>query len=75
VFAEYALWDSGDDVGFIDRVFGWVASHPRVGMMLYNQGVSATGPFRLDRYPNSARELRRLLANPKFLVYAPEWAH
>lgn len=73
-FAEYALWESGDDVGFIDRLFGWVGSRSRVRMMLYNQGVSATGPFRLDRYPNASRELRRQLANPKFPAYAPEWA-
>jgi hypothetical protein len=74
VFAEYALWNSGDDVGFVDRLFGWVGSHPDVRMMLYNQGVSVTGPFRLYRYPNSSRELRRLLASSKFLAYAPEWA-
>lgn len=74
VFAEYALWNSGDDAGFIDRLFGWVGSHPRVRMLLYNQGVSATGPFRLYRYPRSAAELRRLLANPRYLAYASEWA-
>lgn len=75
VFAEYALWDSGDDVGFVNRLFGWVGSHPRVRMLLYNQGISATGPFRLYRYPNSSRALRGWLANSKFLAYAPEWAH
>jgi hypothetical protein len=74
VFAEYALWNSGDDVGFVDRLFGWVRPHPRVRMLLYNQGVSETGPLRLYRYPRSSGELRRLLASPKYLSYAPEWA-
>jgi hypothetical protein len=75
VFAEYALWNSGDDVGFIDRLFGWVSPRPRVRMLLYNQGVNPTGPFRLSRYPRSSQDLRRQLAKPKFLAYAPEWAH
>jgi hypothetical protein len=75
VFGEYALWNSGDDVGFIRRLFGWVASHPRVRMMLYNQGVNATGPLRLYRYPKSSAELRRQLSTSKFMAYAPEWSH
>lgn len=66
VFGEYALWDSGDDVGFVDGLFGWVAAHPQTRMMIYNQGLEQDGPFRLFRYPNASRELRRLLANPKF---------
>ena len=74
VFAEYALWNSGDDAGFVNRLFGWVNSHPRVRMLLYNQGVSATGPFRLYRYPSSAQALRRALASSRYLAYAPEWA-
>jgi hypothetical protein len=75
VFAEYALWNSGDDAGFINRLFGWVGSHANVRMLLYNQGVNPTGPFRLYRYPNSSRALQRALANPRYLAYAPEWAN
>lgn len=73
VFAEYALWDSGDDVGFIDRLFDAIAARPRVRMLVYNQGASADGPFRLWRYPNAARAIRAHLAESKFLGYAPEW--
>ena len=42
-------------------------------MLVYNQGIEQDGPFRLARYPNTARELRRLLASPKFPALAPEW--
>jgi hypothetical protein len=72
LFGEYALW--GRDLpGFVDQLFGWTASHPRTRMLIYNQGAQTDGPFRLSRYLNSARELRRLLANPKFPAFAPEF--
>jgi hypothetical protein len=72
VFGEYALWGS-DDPGWVDQLFGWVGSHPRTRMMIYNQGVNPSGPFRLSRYPSGARELRRMLAGSKFPAFAPEW--
>jgi hypothetical protein len=73
VFGEYALWGA-DDPGFADRLLGWIRRHPRVRMLVYNQGARATGPFRLWRYPKAAHALRRLLASPRFPAYAPEWA-
>jgi hypothetical protein len=73
VFGEYALWDSGDDVGFVSRLLRWARSHPRARMLIYNQGVNAVGPFRLYRYPGASDELRRLLAGPQFPAFAPEW--
>ena len=73
VFGEWALWGA-DDPGFVDRLFGWVGAHPRARMLVYNQGVSTDGPFRLSRYPRAAAELRRLLAGAKFPAYAPELA-
>ena len=72
VFGEYALWGS-DSPGFVDRLFGWVATHPRTRMLIYNQGLKVDGPFRLYRYPGAASELRRLLASPEFLAFAPEF--
>lgn len=72
-FGEYAFWDSGDP-GFMDRLFSWIASHRRARMLVYNQGAMTNGPFRLNRFPSGARELRRLLASPKFPAFAPEWA-
>ena len=69
---EWALWN-GDDPGWVDQLFSFIAGHHRMRMALYNQGEREGGPFRLSRYPNSRREIRRLLASPRFLAYAPEW--
>jgi hypothetical protein len=71
MFGEYALWGS-DDPGFVDRLFGWIESHQRTRMLIYNQGIDPHGPFRLSRYPNAARELGRLLARSRFPEFAPE---
>lgn len=71
-FGEWALWN-GDDAGWVHRLFSFISSHPRVRMALYNQGARTNGPFRLSRYPNARREIRRLLAAPRFLGYTPEW--
>ena len=38
----------------------------RARMLVYNQGAMTNGPFRLNRYPSGARELRRLLASSRF---------
>ncbi|HZU40627.1 MAG TPA: hypothetical protein VE992_06230 [Solirubrobacteraceae bacterium] len=72
VFGEWAMW-GGDDPGFVRELFGWVRSHPRVRMMIYNQGVNPVGPFRLSRFPASARALRSLLASPVFSSFTPDW--
>ena len=50
-----------DDLAFVKRLFGWIASHPRVQMQLYNQGKLTNGPFRLRRYPRSKDALRTAL--------------
>lgn len=73
VFGEYAVGESGDDPGFIDRLFGWAASRPRVRMMIYNQGVNPVGPFRLYHFPQTSDALRHALASPRFPGYAPEF--
>lgn len=70
VFGELALWGT-DDPGWVDRVFSWIGSHPRTRMVIYNQGVNPTGPFRLIHYPAAGRELRRLLGSPRFPAFAP----
>jgi hypothetical protein len=72
VFGEWALWGS-DDPGFVDGLFGWIGSHPRARMLIYNQGLNLGGPFRLTSYPRAAGELRRLLAGPRFPSFAPEF--
>ncbi len=73
MFGEYALWDSGDDVSFVNRLFSWVAAHPRTRMMIYNQGAATEGPFRLLHFPKAAAALGRQLSSPKFPAFAPEW--
>jgi hypothetical protein len=69
VFGEYALW--GDDSpAWVNELFSWVNHHSEVGMLVYNDDSSE---FRLASYPKSALALRKQLASPKFLAYAPEW--
>jgi hypothetical protein len=66
VFGEWALWD-GDSPGFVRRFFSWVNSHKRVRMLLYNQGNTAGGPFRLSRYPESRKAIKKALKRKRFL--------
>jgi len=72
VFGEWALWN-GDDSGWVQQLFSFISSHPRVRMALYNQGERGGGPFRLSNYPASRRAIHRLLAAPRFLAYTPQW--
>jgi hypothetical protein len=60
VFGEWALWGR-DDPSFVRRVFAFARTHPRVRMLVYNQGVRTNGPFRLRRYPRARRALRAAL--------------
>ena len=73
LFGEYAVGETGDDPGFIHALFGWARSHPRVRMMIYNQGVDPVGPFGLYRFPRTRAALRRVLASSKFPGFAPEF--
>jgi hypothetical protein len=73
VFGEFAVGETADDPGFINSVFGWAESRPRVRMMIYNMGVNPVGPFRLYRYPRTSRALRRLLAGSQFPSFATEF--
>jgi hypothetical protein len=65
VFGEWAMWGR-DDPAFMRRFFGWVASHPRVKMLLYNQGNVPTSEFRLYRYPRAARVMRQALRAKRY---------
>jgi hypothetical protein len=66
VFGEWALWGS-DDAAFVRRFFDWVEDHPRVKMLLYNQGNQSGGPFRLSNYPQSRAAIRRALRDRRYL--------
>ncbi len=73
MFGEYAVGETGDDPGFISQLFGWATSHPRVRMMIYNQGINPVGPFGLYRFPRTRNALRRRLSSAKFPAFAPEF--
>jgi hypothetical protein len=66
LFGEWALWGS-DNPSFVERFFEFVNRHERVRMLLYNQGNLTGGPFRLARYPDSARAIRTALKKPRYL--------
>lgn len=68
-FGEWGIWQSGDSPAFFNRFLGWVRGHPRVGMVLLNQGNDPGGGFRLQRYPRSAAVLRGGLRDPRFLAF------
>jgi hypothetical protein len=74
VFGEYAFWGT-DDPGFVSQLFGWIGSHPRVRMLIYNQGIRLDGPFRLSDYRLAAQALRGALASRRYPAFAPDWLH
>jgi hypothetical protein len=71
-FGEWALWGA-DDPGFVHRIFAWARTHQRVRMLLYNQGVQESGPFRLSHYPRSRAALASELRAPRFAQFTPEY--
>ncbi len=68
-FGEWGIYPGGDAPGFVNRLFGFVRTHARVHMVLFNQGNSPGGRFRLQRYPRSAAALRAVLRDPRFVAY------
>jgi hypothetical protein len=69
---EWAMWGS-DNPRFVRAVFAWIGTHRRTQMISYNQENLRNGPFVLARYPRSAAMVRRKIASPRFLGWAPEW--
>jgi hypothetical protein len=69
-FGEWAMWGR-DDPGFMRRFFAWVAAHPRVKMLAYNQGNRPAGPHRLYRYPRAARVMHKALRSPRYTGRQP----
>jgi hypothetical protein len=65
VFGEWGMWGR-DDPGFMGRFFDWVAVHPRVRMLAYNQGNHPASVFRLYRYPRAAEVMRRALRSSRY---------
>jgi hypothetical protein len=71
MLGEWALWGR-EDPGFVRRLFGWIRTHRRVRMEVYNQGAHHLGYLSLRSFPNSARELRRQMRDRRFAAYPPE---
>ncbi len=74
VLSEWALYGA-DEPGFVRALFAWVRTHPRVRMLNYYQGFTASSPASLRRYPASRAALRRELKSRRYLAYPPEYAH
>jgi hypothetical protein len=70
-FNEWGMWLNGDPQ-FVTRLFSFVRTHRRVGLMIYNQGLNPTGPFRLYRFPAATQQIRRSLASARFLAFTPD---
>jgi len=67
LFGEWAMWGA-DNASFVHQFFAFVNSHPRVKMLVYNQGNLPGGPFRLTRYPNSTAAIRAELSKKRFIA-------
>jgi hypothetical protein len=72
VFGEWAITGS-DDPHFVSQLFAWVRAHPRVRILMYNQGYKVQGKLALEHYPASARTIARRLRSPLFVPFTPEW--
>ena len=66
-FGEWAMWGA-DDPGFVDTFFGWIGAHPRVRMLIYNQGYGGE-PFQLSLYPRAASRVRAWFWGGRFPGY------
>jgi hypothetical protein len=71
-FGEWGVWGS-DNPGFVDELFRWIGSRPRVRMLVYNQGYGDLA-FGLNHYPAAAARVRAWMWGGRFPGYAPEWA-
>jgi hypothetical protein len=62
---QWGILGTGDDPSYVSGVFAWVRAHPRVRMLVYNQGFAGS-PMRLQRLPATARQLRAELRRRPF---------
>jgi hypothetical protein len=70
--AEWGL-EAEDDLAFAQRMFAWVASHPRtVGLVYFNKGWSGgSGIFELRSKPRSLAHYRQSIRHGRFLARLP----
>jgi hypothetical protein len=74
VFGEWGVWGT-DSPTFVHQMFSWVLSHPRVHLLMYNQGYRVKGPLSLTRYPLAAAAIGRELHKRIFAPFTAEWMH
>ncbi len=63
--------ESGDDPGFVNRLFTWVKRHPRCKMLVYYQDFGSTSSYRIQNYSASLQVLKARLHNGLFPPFAP----
>lgn len=73
VFGEWAIWGA-DSPRFVNTLLAWIRSHPRVRIVMYNQGYQPAGKLALLHYPAAAAAIARQLRDPRFLAFTPEWS-
>jgi hypothetical protein len=73
-FGEWAVWGA-DSPSFVRQMFSWVGSHPRVRLLMYDEGYDASNPLSLSLHPLSAAAIGSGLKNSVFAPYTTEWMH
>jgi hypothetical protein len=70
--AEWGL-EAEDDLAFAQRMFAWVAAHPRtIGLVYFNKGWSGgSGIFELRSKPRSLALYRQSIRNQRYLAALP----
>jgi hypothetical protein len=70
--AEWAL-EAEDDLAFAQRMFAWVASHPRtIGLIYFNKGWSGgSGIYELRSKPRGLALYRKEIRHQRFLARLP----
>lgn len=70
MIGEWAPWDL-DEPAFTNTLHEWVEARRRAKMLVYYQGFGDNNPFMIQRYPSSAKALRRQLDDRRYKRYAP----
>lgn len=70
--SEWGLWGE-DSPGFVERIFRFVHTHPRLRMLVYYQDFGNSNEFRIQNFPRSLRALRNRLSRNIFPRFAPRF--
>jgi hypothetical protein len=67
--------ENGDDPDFVNKLFAWVARHPRCKMLVYYQDFGSTSSYRIQNYSASLDVLKARLHSGLFPAFAPGAPH